>query len=30
MEMVVNRPFFFFVKESSTGAILFIGKVGKI
>lgn len=30
MEMVVNRPFLFFVKESSTGAILFIGKVGKI
>lgn len=30
VNMVVNRPFLFFVRESSTGAILFIGKVGKI
>lgn len=29
-ELVVDRPFLFFVKEVSTGAILFIGKVGKI
>ena len=30
VNMVVNRPFLFFVRESSTGAILFIGQVGKI
>ena len=30
MELVVDRPFLFFVQEQSTGAILFIGKVGKI
>ena len=30
VKMVVNRPFLFFVRESSTGAILFVGKVGKI
>ena len=30
MDLVVDRPFLFFVQEQSTGAILFIGKVGKI
>ena len=29
-ELVVDRPFIFFINESSTGAILFVGKVGKI
>lgn len=30
MDLVVDRPFLFFVQEQSTGAILFIGKVGRI
>ena len=30
IKLVVDRPFIFFVQEQSTGAILFIGKVGKI
>ena len=30
VDIVVDRPFLFFVQEQSTGAILFIGKVGKI
>lgn len=30
MDFLVNQPFLFAIKENSTGAILFIGKIGEI
>ncbi len=30
MELTFDRPFFFYIKEYSTNAVLFIGKVGKL
>jgi Serine protease inhibitor len=27
VEMTVNRPFFFFIRDHQTGAILFVGRV---
>jgi serpin B len=29
MSFIVDRPFLYLIKENSTGAILFMGKVGK-
>ena len=30
IDYIVNKPFVFAIRENSTGAILFIGKMGKI